>query len=290
MTKIPDYITEDRTLKVEKALEYYVIECEERDYLGISGIGKSCPRALWYDFRLCTKKRILPRIQRIFSFGHRTEPYIVEDLEKAGMKVHSDQKEVITGHGHIKGHIDGIVENVPDAPKTIHLLELKTMNLKAFESLKPKPRSNKKPLLVKEGFLVYYTQVQCYMRLLKLERCLFIAECKDTSERYYERIKLDKSFADDALTRGVRIISTEVPPPKISDDPESWNFTTKSGCRYCDHNNPCHRGVPVIRNCRTCRNNKLMDDGVWKCGLNDIELSFEAQKRGCEKHEYLKGL
>ena len=40
-----------------------------RPHLGASQIGKSCERALWYDFRWATSARFPGRILRLFETG-----------------------------------------------------------------------------------------------------------------------------------------------------------------------------------------------------------------------------
>ena len=134
MAKLPT----DTRLKVEQQIEDEWVIQEPRPYLGISGIGAKCARALWYGFRLCSQQKISQRMHRLYQRGHREEPIIQASLRKIGIYHHSAQKEVIDGNGHIKGHIDDILENIPDAPKTQHLGEYKKHNDKSFKDLKNK--------------------------------------------------------------------------------------------------------------------------------------------------------
>ena len=126
-------------LKIETLIEDREIINEPRPYLGLSGIGDPCSRKLWYGFRMVAKQKLTPRQHRLLNRGHREEPVIIVDLEAAGIKIKNttdDQAEVTTGYGHIKGHSDGIADNVPDASKTTHLLEFKTANDKNFKKIK----------------------------------------------------------------------------------------------------------------------------------------------------------
>ena len=142
-------------LKIEREIEDKTIVQQPRPYLGISGIGHHCVRAMWYDFRWVSEKKLTPRQQRLFSRGHREEPIIIKDLRTAGCIVRNQQKGMITGHGHIKGHIDGTVDNVPDAPKTTHLLEIKTANKNRFSKMEKEGVGRSDPS--------YLAQMQCYM-------------------------------------------------------------------------------------------------------------------------------
>lgn len=265
-------LPEDTRLKTEILIEDEIYRGDEREYLGISTIGHDCLRKLWYDFRHCGKSEYSARIHRLFQRGHREEPIIVEDLKRIGVVFHSDQEEVSFAHGHIKGHLDGIGENIPDAPKTPHLLEFKTMAEKYFKILKNNGLKKANP--------VYYCQVQCYMRLKKLTRCLFIAVNKNTDERYYERIKLEKKEADDFLERGYFVVNSNFPPPRF----ESYK------CNWCDYKSICKEGGLPRKHCRTCCHSSPDESGAWYCSKYEKLLNFKQQLLiGCGNHQFLNG-
>lgn len=265
----------DTRLKIEKEIEDGLIIQDFRPYLGISSIGKACPRCLWYDFRCCSAKKITQRLHRLFQKGHREEIIIQTDLQKIGIFHHSDQKEVICGNGHIKGHIDDLLDGIPDAPKTTHLGEYKTHNDKSFKDLKKRGLKVSKP--------VHYAQMICYMHLLNLTRGLYIAVNKNDDARYYERISENKEKAKEFIHRGLDIISTEIPPERIGN-------STWFECKWCDHYELCHfAGIP-LKNCRTCQYCDICNDGKWRCSGFKIELSFEQQKLGCKRYALLKTL
>lgn len=267
MAKIP--IKEK--LKVEQDIEDREILNGFRPYLGMSGIGGPCTRALWYGFRFCAQETLTPRKDRLLKRGHREEPIINEDLEKAGMIVHSTQVEFVDCNGHMLGHCDGKVDNVPDAPKTTHLLEEKTANDKNFKKFMK--------LGLQAAHTTYYGQVQVYMKKAKLTRTLFIVVNKNDDARYYERIKLDNDYAKELITRGWDIVSSEVPLPKIGGP--TW-----FECKWCNHYQVCHFNEEPIKTCRTCTSVDICDNGVWRCSKYDIELAFQQQLIACKR--YLK--
>ena len=259
-------------LKIEQIIENKIYSESPRSYFGISGIGTKCARSLWYSFRNCSKQEHSARVHRMFQRGHREEPIIIADLEAAGCKVHSTQLGMTTGHGHIRGHIDGIVEKLPDAPKTPHLLEMKTSNNKRFAKMK------------KEGVdKSYLAQAQGYMKLLKLKRTLFVVVNKDNDERYYERVNYSAKEANQLLKRAYDIISTEVPPAKIGG-------STWYECKFCNHYDVCHFDEPVQVNCRTCQFCDIYDEGQWGCSHHDCYLSYKDQVAGCEMWDKLETL
>lgn len=271
MAKLPT----DTRLKVEQQIEDEWVIQEPRPYLGISGIGEKCARSLWYGFRLCSQQKISQRMHRLFQRGHREEPIIQADLRKIGIHHHSAQKEVTACSKHIKGHIDDLLDFVPDAPKTTHLGEYKTHNDKSFKDLKNKGIRLSKP--------IHYAQMICYMYLLKITRALYIAVNKDNDARYYERISANKEKAEELIQRATDIISTEIPPEKIGG-------STWFECKWCGHYEICHFSELPLKNCRTCEFCDLHDEGKWKCSGFKIWLSFPQQLLGCKKHRYMKGL
>lgn len=268
----------DTRTKTEKLIEDQKIKKEKRTYLGISGIADPCPRKIWYNFRWAEDSEIDPRVNRLLNRGHREEKVIVDDLSKIGIKcskVLEDQDEVSYCHGHIKGHPDGYGENIPDAPKTVHLLEFKTANEKNFKKYLSDGVRKTNP--------VYYGQICCYMFLKKIDRCLFIVVNKNNDERYYERVEKNHSHAKDLLKRGEDIISSEIPPKKIG-GPSYWI------CKYCEFYEICHFNKKPALNCRTCKNCDIYENGAWQCSLNSKELSKEDQEKACSSYLMMEGL
>jgi len=268
----------DTRLKIEQKIEDgFVIE-PFRPYLGISGIGDPCSRKLWYGFRLCSVIKITKRQKRLFMRGHYEEPIIQNDLRKAGIICHvnkDNQPEVTCGNGHIKGHIDDVLTNIPDAPKTPHLGEYKTHNDKSFKTLLSKGMKSSKP--------THYAQMICYMHLMKLKRGLYVGVNKNDDSRYYERISDNSDFAESLIKKGQDIIGTEIPPKKIGN-------STWFECKWCNYYQICHFGEVPLKNCRTCKFCDICDNGKWECSGLKIELSFEQQQIGCSRHKYLEGL
>ena len=272
MTIIPQSIIR---LKTEMLIEDPPIKQVTRPYIGISGIGNECPRALWYGFRWVAMREFVPRVQRLLTRGHREEPIIIADLKAIGCVVSGRQKTIITGEGHIKGHTDGIIENVPDAPKTPHLLELKTANDSNFKKIVKQGVEKAKP--------EYYAQCQCYMDKLNLKRALFIVVNKNTDARYYERIHLNKKVAQFYFDRAMDIITTEIPPDKIG-------ASTWFACKWCDYYDVCQFDGPISKNCRTCKSLDLHPKGRWRCSLRKEPRGVKRQREGCSMWEKMEGL
>jgi len=273
-----------------------------REFLGLSGIGDPCVRRLWYDYRWATERKISNNLQRIFDRGHLEEERVIRDLKSIGILVFAlnppgseaakyaperelfgtageEQEEVLGHFPHVKSKIDGRCKNVPGGGDKDHLLEIKTMNQNSFNKL------------IKDGVEKshpkYYAQVQIYMDVTKLERCLFVAVNKNNEAMHAERVKRDPAVAERLREVQRDVIFSRVPPPKL---------TTSSGalsweCKFCPHIKVCANSFPIGKSCRACVYCDAVEaDGekIW-CSLVDVlaPRDFAEQKEGCEHYEPL---
>lgn len=255
-----------------------------RPYLSMSGIGEECLRKIFFGFRWASPQFITPQLDRIFERGDIEEKRIITSLKSVGIEVfrlHEDgkthvemtgeigeqQEELVDNWGHEKGHPDGRVLGVIESPKTVHLLEMKTMNDSRWKNF------------VKNGVKIsdpkYFAQIQRYMRKMKLTRTLFIATNKNNEQREYERVELDPSFADDLKNKARDIILSIDPPTKQFS--RSWY-----NCKMCSHFGVCHDGDAPEKSCRSCQHVDLAKDGKWICTYKeDKDLSLEEQMKAC---------
>jgi PD-(D/E)XK nuclease superfamily len=264
----------------------YVAEpSRERGYLGASVIGNECARALWYAFRWAYQPEELePRKLRLFDTGHREEQRIVEDLRAGGMNVLGEQTGFAALGGHFAGHIDGLVQGLPEAPKTVHLLEIKTHNDKSFKSLLKDGVQISKP--------AHYAQMQTYMYHLKYSRALYVAVNKNDDNIYTERINVNNKTAEYLLRKAQHIIEADDAPDKLHPDPD---LPAAFACHWCQAKSICHDGLMARRNCRTCLSSTAITDNTkhnagWHCAKHNKLLTLEEQHRGCEYHRYLPSM
>jgi len=242
--------------------------------IAMSTIGDECARKLWFNLHWVGEpEKITVRVRNLFNTGTRAEDFIIKDLERIGILVKNRQEELWGFMDHAHGFTDGACENVPDAPKTTHLLEIKTHNDRNFTKL------------VKEGvrkcFPNHYAQCQRYMKGTGLKRCLYVGYNKNTSEYYIERIRYDAGFADDLVRKEQDIIMSSTPPKKIFE--RSWY-----GCKFCQYSENCHDLKSAAKNCRTCEHSDLAPEGKWVCAHpsmnNPIDIPIEIQKVGCDSY------
>lgn len=256
-------------------LENGLIESPLRPYLGMSQLGHSCNRYLWYSFRWAFKNEFSKRQLRLFNRGDREEEVIIAELEKIGIRCYGAQEEMITAFGHCKGHNDGRCIGVIEAPKTEHLLEIKTMNDKNFKKLQKEGVELSKP--------IYFAQCQSYMYNLKLTRTLFMAVNKNDDSYYIERIKENRSFGKE-LNKKAEYIITELSPPR---KPFS---STWYECKWCSANQICHHNYQINKSCRTCESVEIHKKGIWKCGKYNVKFAPDQQRIGCDQYELLNCL
>jgi hypothetical protein len=244
-----------------------------RPYIGMSGLGHSCYRYLWFSFRWCFSDSISKRQARLFHRGHREEVEVINALMTAGVKVYGAQTELVDAYGHCKGHVDGLCIGVIEAPKTEHLLEIKTMNDKSFKDTKDKGVKQSKP--------VYWAQMQLYMLKMKLTRALFVAVNKNDDNIYIERVRADYNEGDALISKAKSLVLEETAPQKVFQ-------STWYECKYCSARNVCHNGYPIIQTCRSCVNSSPTNNGGWHCGFHDCSLNEKMQRRSCFNYEAIE--
>lgn len=268
-----------------------------RGYLGASIIGHPCERYLWYLFRQATLPNFSGRMYRLFETGDLAEARFTAELRAIGCEVHDcdsggEQFEITDFGGHFAGHMDGCVLGLPEAPKTWHVSEYKTLNNKSFKKLLKEKVQKSKPM--------HYAQMQAYMHKTGMKRALYLAVNKDTDELYMERVYYDKEFCLRLFGMALRVISSPDPPPRISERQDYYQ------CGWCDANAICHGtespdpALPLPSlSCRQCCHATPLIDGqdgrpgfcnraAWWCEKQ--EWTIEDTDKPCKEHLILPGL
>lgn len=250
-----------------------------RGYLGWSEIGTECDRALWYGFRQVGRKAFDGRMLRLFDTGHREEARILQELRDLGYEVWDrdpstgGQIGVSSVGGHFRGHVDAIVRGLPEAPKTPHLVDVKTIKAKKFDELLKKG--------MRALYPKYWAQAHGYMGKLDLERAAFIFVCKDDDRLHVERFPFDQIEFVKYEARAARIIEACTPPQRLSDDP-AW-----FGCKFCDFHEVCHGAKAPAANCRTCAHatprTDFEDSGAWACEVGKPGIQQPTVAHACHR-------
>jgi len=252
-----------------------------RSHLGASLIGNKCERSIWYTFRWATNPKFSGRILRLFETGNQQESRIVKNLCDINITVYDLDPE--TGKqiqfemfgGHYAGSLDGIGCGFEES-KQYHVLEFKTSNVKSFNELKKYGVAATKP--------EHYAQINQYMKWAGLERAYYFVVCKDTDDIYGERITLDKELVKRLELKANRIIFSDNPSFKISD-----NLSDPS-CRFCIHKELCHgMQLPEV-NCRTCAFSNPEENGTWACTRDNTILCSSKQRETLDCHVFIPEL
>ena len=272
MTAIPEPNNSIEAL-IDQAHE--AVSDKPRIHMGASGLGHSCDRYLWLNFRWAVIEKFPGRIRRLFRRGHHEESWIVSDLKMIGIEIGSTEGEqtYLKLGGHVGGSTDGIIKRgIPEAPNKPAVAEFKTHAKKSFDDVKAKGVYLSKPL--------HFTQMQVYMHGTGIDRALYVAVCKDDDRIYTERVRYDKAHAEKAIARGQRISTSDRIPPPISTDP-SWYQ-----CSYCAAKKFCHQTNKTEQvNCRTCALSTAEADGTWTCTRwGGAVIPNENQYEGCDSH------
>jgi hypothetical protein len=251
-----------------------------RGYLGWSQIGEPCTRALWYSFRWAESGETDGRVLRLFDTGHREEARLLQELKDCGMKVYDrdptgGQFGVSSVGGHFRGHLDAIVEGLPEAPKTPHLVDVKTIKAKKFDELLKKG--------MRELYPKYWAQGHGYMGKMDLKRAAFIFVCKDDDRIRVERFEYDPAEFKKYEDRATFIVTSATPPARMSEDPAWFE------CKFCAYQPICHGVRAPQVNCRTCAHStpRLDGDARWACEKYECDLPIENQRTGCADHRYI---
>lgn len=257
-----------------------------RPHLGASLIGHACERFLWMTFRWVDAKKFDGRMLRLFKAGQDFEPRIVAELRRIGVEVHEvgpdgKQWRVSDIGGHFGGSMDGAARGFAEAPKTWAVTEFKTHNAKSFAALVKEGVHKSKPQ--------HWAQMQTYMGETGMERAMYIAENKDTSELYCEWVHFDPVEFARLKARAERVIRAAEPPLRISEDPSWWT------CKMCDFHEHCHGEAAPAVNCRTCAHSTPItagEGGLWHCAKFE-EAGYEkpidgqTMRTGCPHHRYI---
>lgn len=261
------------------------------DGLGFSPsmLGSECDRALWYQLRWAAAKEVFSgRMLRLFQTGHIEEERIVDDLLMIGLDL--DAVDPATGKqfnaralaGHIRGKLDGIINaGVPEAPAKKHVLEAKSHGLKSWAKLKAAGPGN-----LRAGKFEHWVQCQVYMHIWQIDRALYSATCKDTDERWNDRVRYDHEFCTRLFARLENIARADAPPAPISEKRNAPD------CRFCKAKPLCLGESFARVTCRSCVHStaQFHGDAAWDCSRHSKPLLAEEQRAACANHLFIPDL
>ncbi len=237
MVKVPIPKPSDPTLDaIDAMLVAESLRESKRDYLGASSIGEPCERKLWYSLN-SEREAFKADTLRRFIDGHRTEELIVSWFRKLPfieLKTHKENGEQYGfTDGKFKGHYDGMIKGILQAPKTWHIFEVKCTNENNFKKLKALVEKNEKSALA-EWSPTYYAQAVVYMAAEGFTRHYLV--CATPGGRELTSVRTDENpkFAAYLSQKAHRIIDAKEPPMRLSNHADWYQ------CKMCSYHKVCH--------------------------------------------------
>lgn len=259
-----------------------------RRYLGASQIGDPCARKLWYGFRHALPRTISASGYRAIKDGYHGEMVMINwlrslpgiDLWTSDPDAPDSQIGFAAVAGHFRGHVDGVISGLYQAPKTPHVWEMKVCNEAKFNKLVKLIAQHGEKAALLHWDEIYYAQAQIYMQQLELTRHYLTVATPGNRQLVSCRTVYRATDAKALLKKAETIITAERPPLKLSDNP-SWYV-----CKFCDVHALCHgQAMPAV-NCRTCAHStaRMDESAPWTCELS--QPSIHGDQTGCDHHAY----
>lgn len=213
---------------------------EPRTYLGASIIGNECLRKTWYMYNHAEQEPFRAETLWNFEDGHRVEDIIAARLRLVpGIELwthdeYGKQYGFNDLDGKFKGHVDGVIRGLLQAPKTLHIWENKSCAEKKWNEFQAaKAKFGEKNTLINWN-KEYYAAAQCYMHYFQIDRHYLTIARAGARDIDSCRTEYDGTFAERMKHRAEDIVYAREAPKRISDKPDFYL------CRFCNHSKVCH--------------------------------------------------
>lgn len=212
----------------------------ERDYLGASLIGEDCSRKIWYSYKKYPKLPFKAETLWAFEDGRRTEDLLaarlrmIDGIELHTHDEHGNQFGFAALGGKFKGHCDGVIRGLKQAPTAWNVWEAKCSKHEKFEQFKKEKSKNGEKNTLKAWNANYFIQAQLYMHFLQIDRHYLIVALSGGRDVDSCRTEYQPDVAENAINKADSILQHNVPPKRISEKPDFYQ------CRWCDYREICH--------------------------------------------------
>lgn len=221
---------------IDRKLEEITNSQPKRRYIGASSIGDTCARKLWYRFHTDHKEVFSADTIRKFNDGHRTEDVMASHLRLVdGVELYTHKEDGYQygfRDGPFRGHYDGVIRGILQAPKTWHIWEHKAVNEDKFAKFKNLAIENEKTALEKWD-KVYYAQAVINMYKEGLERHYLTVSTPGLRDYWSCRTEENPTFAIALTAKAHRIAAMKEPPERVG-GPDWWE------CKWCSFYRVCH--------------------------------------------------
>lgn len=292
MAKIPD-VLDPTLMAIDRQMEAAQNRGGPRPYLGMSAIGGPCRRKLWYEFRWVRPASFDAATLKRFADGHLQEDVQAERLRMVdGVTLLTVDPETgrqfgyVDCDGHFKGHSDGKIHGLVQAPTQWSVWEHKSTGEDKLAKLVKAKREFGEKNALEQWDETYFGQAQLYMHYSGHHRHYLTCSTPGGRTTISVRTEYNRDAAERLIAKARQIIDSPTPPARLSDDPAFYR------CRWCDHATACHKTAPewVARNCRTCIFSAPVANGDWHCGHWNDTIPAHVQGTGCPQQRYLPDL
>lgn len=211
-----------------------------RRYIGGSNIGHECSRSLWYQINR-TSRDVCDRMNSYslmaIEDGHNSEAVMAERLRLVdGVQLWTEDEngeQYGFDWGFMKGHYDGVILGLLEAPKTPHIWEHKAVNEIKFNKLERLISELGEKLALQQWDSMYYAQAIIYMEAEQLTRHYLTVSTPGCRDVISCRTEANPKFAKALIEKAQRIYRAKEPPAKIG-TPDYYV------CKWCNHRSVCH--------------------------------------------------
>lgn len=237
MVAIPQII--DPTLEAVKQAYMQSRKDERRDYLGASLIGHPCSRYIWYEINHYPK--LVGKAEWLWAAedGHRVEDVVanrlrlVPGIELWTHKPDGNQYGWQALGGKFRGHLDGVIRGLLQAPKTLHVWENKCSNHKKFSEFQKAKMDWTEKRALEKWNPRYYAQSVVNMHYMNMDRSYTTVCYAGGREIDSCRTEYDPEHAEKMIDKADKILTVKIEPPRISENPDFYQ------CKMCDRREIC---------------------------------------------------
>jgi hypothetical protein len=205
--------------RVNSHIDKTLVENREREkprnYLGGSRLGVECKRSLQFEYMNTPKdegRDFNGQTLRIFEAGHLFEELAIKWLRAAGFELYTTKKDghqfgFSVANGRIRGHVDGLINNAPEALSMSFpaLWECKSMNNKNWTKTQKQGVTLAHPVYAGQ-IATYQAYMEGSIPGISQNPALFTAINKDTAELYHELVPFDCTLAQNLTDKAVTVL------------------------------------------------------------------------------------
>jgi len=215
---------------------------EDRGYLGASQIGDECARKIWYKFNKFPERA--SEYKAIGTMAAESGYYAEDITAKRLSAVRGIELSVLNSlggqhgwsafDGKFKGHVDGLIKGILQAPVAQHIWEHKDKDHKKFSDFQNKKASFGEKNTLKNWNIQYYGQAQINMHYMKIDRHYLTISYAGARKYDSCRTNYDPVYAEQLNDKAYKIINTSAPPMRVNDKPDFYL------CKFCPFKDECH--------------------------------------------------